>query len=220
LKVFAFINFGVFCFLSVYTVFNRMEREMANLSDRQQNLLEWLRSQHALTMAEIQERFSVSIATAYRDMRALVQAGLAQKTSEGLKLPPVQGRLRPEGQCFYCGSALNERSAFQIQLLDGVQRNACCAHCGLLVMDEPGVVSALAGDFLYGRMVNVRQAVFLLGSRVNLCCDPSVLCFASQEDARAFQGGFGGQVCLLGEAIERLKNLMRLDAQTGFQAEV
>ncbi len=193
---------------------------MPKITDRQQQLLEWLRVQHALSLAEIEARFSISVATAYRDMRALVQAGLAQKTSDGLKLPPVPGLLRPEGQCFYCGSALNERTTFLVQLVDGNQRSACCAHCGLLVMDEPGVLSALAGDFLFGRMVNVRQAFFVLGSRVNLCCAPSVLCFASEEDARSFQRGFGGQVCLLGEAIERLKNLMRLDAQPGFQDEV
>jgi hypothetical protein len=163
-------------------------------------------------MEEIRERYSISPATAYRDVRALVQAGLALKTSEGLKIPPPPGRLRPEGQCFYCGGTLNDRTVFLVQISDGSQRNSCCPHCGLLALDQPGVVSALAGDFLYGRMVNVRQAAYVLGSRVNLCCDPSVLCFATPEDALSFQQGFGGRVCTMDEAIERLKNLMSFNS--------
>jgi hypothetical protein len=185
---------------------------MVLLSDRQQQLLEWLRSRRSVSIQEIQERFSISPATTYRDVRALVAAGLALKTSDGVKIPPPPGRRRPENQCYYCGGILNERTIFLVQLLDGSQRNACCPHCGLLVLDDPEVASALAGDFLFGRMVNVRQAVFVVGSRVNLCCDPSVLCFATLEDANAFQLGFGGQVCLMDQAISELRHSMRLDA--------
>lgn len=185
---------------------------MGLLSDRQHQLLEWLRTRRSLTIAEIQEHFSVSPATAYRDMRALVGASLAVKTSEGLKIPPPPGRLRPEGQCFYCGGTINERSIFLIQLSDGNQRSACCPHCGLLALGEPDVASVLACDFLYGRMVNARQATFLLGSKVTLCCEPSALCFSSEEDAHNFQLGFGGQVCTLEQAISELQKLMRFDA--------
>lgn len=185
---------------------------MGLLSDRQQQLLDWLHTRRCVSITEIQEHFSISAATAYRDARALIHAGFAIKSSEGLKLPPPPGRLRPEGQCFYCGGATNERTVFQIQFADGSQSNTCCSHCGLLAIDRPDVVSALASDFLYGRMVNVRQAAFLVGSRVNLCCDPSVLCFANEEDANSFQSGFGGQVCALDQAVFHLQTLMRLKA--------
>ncbi len=185
---------------------------MGLLSDRQQQLLEWVRTRRAISIAEIQEHFAISPATAYRDARALVEAGLAVKTTEGLKIPPPPGRLRPGGQCFYCGGVINDRSIFLIQLRDGNQRSACCPHCGLLALEEPDVVSVLACDFLYGKMVNARQATFLLGSRVTLCCEPSALCFASEEDARNFQLGFGGQVCSLEPAISALQKLMRFDA--------
>ena len=185
---------------------------MGLLSDRQHKLLEWLRTRRAVSIAEIQQHFEVSPATAYRDMRALVEAGLAIKTAEGLKIPPPPGRTRSEGQCFYCGGSINERSIFLIQLSDGNQRSACCPHCGLLALDEPDVTSVLASDFLYGRMVNARQATFLLGSKVTLCCEPSALCFAAEEDALHFQLGFGGQVCSLDLAKSELLKLMRFDS--------
>jgi hypothetical protein len=190
---------------------------MGLLSDRQQQLIDWLRSlrsQRSITVAEVQEHFGVSSATAYRDIKALIQAGLALKTSEGFKIPPPPGRFRPEGQCFYCGGTINERTYFLIQLVDGNQRMACCSHCGLLALaGQPDVESALAVDFLYGRMVNIRQASFVVGSRVNLCCDPSVLCFTNPEDAGGFQQGFGGQVFSLEHAVVHLTSLMKLQAQ-------
>jgi hypothetical protein len=185
---------------------------MGLLSDRQHKLLELLRTRRAVSIAEIQEHFAISPATAYRDARALAEAGLAIKTAEGLKIPPPPGRMRPEGQCFYCGGTINERSIFLIQLSDGNQRSACCPHCGLLALDEPDVTSVLACDFLYGRMVNARQATFLLGSKVTWCCEPSALCFTSEEDASHFQLGFGGQVCTLEQAVSELQRMMRFNS--------
>jgi hypothetical protein len=185
---------------------------MGLLSDRQHKLLEWLRTRRAVSIAEIGDHFSVSTATAYRDARALVESGLAIRAGEGLKIPSP-GRLRSEGQCFYCGGAVNERSVFLIQLSDGNQRSACCPHCGLLALGEPNVTSILACDFLYGRMVNASQATFLLGSKVTLCCEPSALCFAAEEDARRFQAGFGGEVCTLEQAVSAMQKMMRLGSQ-------
>ena len=183
---------------------------MGTLTDRQQVLYEWLQSQHTTTIEEIGERLGISVATAYRDARALVEAGLAQKTNRGLKLPPPVDPVQDSGKCAFCGGMLNERSAFLFQLKDGTQRNACCAHCGLLALDQLDVTIALASDFLYGRMVNARQATFLLESAVSLCCEPSVLCFASEEDARHFQVGFGGMAAALDQAAARLKEIMSI----------
>ena len=156
------------------------------------------------------EHFGISVATAYRDTRALAQAGLAIKTSGGVKLaPPAETSPEIPGSCFFCGGAINKRTMFVIQMQDGSQRSACCPHCGMMALGPEGL-SALASDFLYGRMVNVRQAAFLLGSWVSLCCEPSVLCFANQEEAESFQLGFGGQVYSLEQAIARIKQLALL----------
>jgi nitrous oxide reductase accessory protein NosL len=79
-----------------------------------------------------------------------------------------------------------------------------------LSLSHPKVVTALASDFLYGRMVNARQAAFLFGSSVDLCCAPSVLCFSNDADAQRFQAGFGGQVYNLEQAIVQLNQVMAL----------
>ncbi len=44
---------------------------MQNLTDRQQQIFEWLQAQRAVSIEEIQARFGVSAPTAYRDSRAL-----------------------------------------------------------------------------------------------------------------------------------------------------
>ena len=183
---------------------------MQILTDRQQQLHDWLQIQGSASIAEIEKHFAISSATAYRDARTLVDAGLALKTKRGVKLAQPVEFSHLGTKCAFCGGAINERASFVIQMQDGSQRNACCPHCGLMALDQPGVASAIACDFLYGRMINARQAAFLLESTVNLCCEPSVLCFASQEEAQNFQKGFGGTICTLDEAEARLAEIMTL----------
>jgi len=180
---------------------------MAKFTERQQALYEWLQNKHLITITEIQEHLGISPATAYRDAKALVQEGAAVKTANGIKLTPAAAE---NGKCAFCGGEINERGAFIFQLQDGSQRKACCPHCGLMALKNMDAVSALASDFLYGRMVNVRQAVFLLESSVNLCCSPSVLCFINEEDARRFQSGFGGNICSLEKATELVGKMMAM----------
>ena len=182
------------------------------LTDRQEKILDWLQTHRSGSIEEIREQFAISTATAYRDARALVQAGIALKTSGGVRLAPPPDSTQSDGKCFFCGAPVNERAPFVIQLQDGSQRRACCPHCGLMSLSHPKVVTALASDFLYGRMVNARQATFLFGSSVDLCCAPSVLCFATEADARRFQAGFGGEVFALEQAIAELTNVMSLPA--------
>jgi DeoR family transcriptional regulator, copper-sensing transcriptional repressor len=177
------------------------------LTDRQQELLEWLQTKQAASMSEIQVRLAVSAATAYREAHALVEAGLAHRARGGVKLGSPAALAGP---CLLCGGAISPRGPFVLQLRDGSQRSACCPHCGLLALNQGLAVTALAADFLYGRMVNARRAAFLLGSKVALCCNPSVLCFASVAEARRFCRGFGGQVCMLDHAVTRLQELMAL----------
>ncbi|HMN60375.1 MAG TPA: DeoR family transcriptional regulator [Anaerolinea sp.] len=184
---------------------------MADLTERQRLLLEELNTRRALTIEEIQRRFSVSSATAYREIRTLVEHGEAVKTQGGIKLPPPRpADPIPTQACSFCGGEINERAVFIIQLKDGSRRKACCAHCGLMALGSFDSASALASDFLYSHMVNVRQAAFLLESSVSLCCQPSVLVFANHADAEHFQAGFGGQVCSLDHALQRLNAIMNI----------
>ena len=184
------------------------------LTERQEKILEWLQERRSASIEEIRGQFAVSTATAYRDAHALVQSGVALKTNGGVRLAPPPDSAQAEGKCFYCGAPVGDRAPFVIQLQDGSQRRACCPHCGLMSLSHPKVLTALASDFLYGRMVNARQAWYLFGSSVDLCCTPSVLCFASEPDAQRFQAGFGGQVLTLDQAIAELNRVMSLQGHS------
>jgi hypothetical protein len=190
--------------------FYGLDSDHTMLTERQEKILEWLQTHRTASIEEIRAQFAVSTAPAYRDARALVQSGMALKTNGGVRLAPPNDSAHAESKCFFCGAPVNERAPFVIQLQDGSQRRACCPHCGLMSISQPKVVAALASDFLYGRMVNARQATFLFGSSVDLCCAPSVLCFASEADAQRFQAGFGGQVFTLEQAVVELNRVMSL----------
>jgi hypothetical protein len=183
---------------------------MPLLSDRQQKLFEILQTRDRVTTGEIMSQFAISSATASRDVHALILTGLATKVSHGIKLAsPAESQSR-EKKCVYCGGTVNERTVFIIRLKNGEQRSACCSHCGLKALDQAGFQTALASDFLYGRMVNARQAAYVMGSSVNLCCEPSVLCFASVDEAYCFLSGFGGSMYTMEAAISQLKDKMNL----------
>jgi DeoR family transcriptional regulator, copper-sensing transcriptional repressor len=183
---------------------------MPNLSDRQQQLLDLLHSRLKISTEEIKRTFSVSAATASRDIHALVLAGEAVQTGHGIKLAPPTDPIVQERKCYYCGGIVNDRTVFIIQMEDGSQRNACCPHCGLMAIDQPGTQNALVRDFIYGRMVNAHQAVYVLGSTVSLCCEPSVLGFLNQEEALRFQNGFGGKIFTFEAVLLELKDSLKL----------
>jgi DeoR family transcriptional regulator, copper-sensing transcriptional repressor len=185
---------------------------MPVLTERQTQLLEWLQMRHSALIEEIEAQFGISSATAYRDAKTLVEAGLAVKTNGGIKLFPPSGKPGQTGKCDFCGAMVDERTIFIIQMGDGSRQQACCPHCGLLALMRPGAVSALASEFLYGRMINARQATYLVQSSISPCCEPSVLCFANEDEARRFQLGFGGTLCNLDEARTRISSIMNLDA--------
>ncbi len=186
---------------------------MSNLSDRQLILLEKLKAEHSLSIDAVRRQFAISPASVYRDFRALIQQAGAVKARRGIRLaPPPAAAEAKQANCAFCSGNLNERSSFILQFKDGSQQKACCAHCGLMALGNAGVTAALTCDFLYGRMINARQAVFLLESAVNLCCQPSVLSFANLSDAQQFQTGFGGLICSLDEAVKKLERMMSINS--------
>jgi nitrous oxide reductase accessory protein NosL len=185
---------------------------MYYLNERQQLTLDYLQENQTVTIRELQAHFDIPTATLYRDVRVLVDAGLAEKIRGGITLKsPGDSGMSPK-ICAHCGIHVMARNAFPIQLEDKKQICACCAHCGLVLLDQyPSAKSALAADFLYGNMINVRQATFVLESGVRLCCTPSVLCFGSLEEARKFHKGFGGRVASFEDALAEIRELMSLD---------
>jgi len=83
----------------------------------------------------------------------------------------------------------------------------------MLLNERTDMVSALTTDYLYGKMVNVRQASYLIESDIKPCCTPSVLSFASEEDTRRFQKGFGGMVMDYQQAILAVQEMMSISAR-------
>lgn len=174
---------------------------------RRQTILQWLREQKDLSIEELVNRLGVSTMTVHRDLDHLAKEGLVQKSYGHVAL--VEARAEPaaggSATCALCGNAVPHRSAFIAQASNGVQIHACCPHCGLMLLKEhPKVYSALTRDFIYGRMVDVMHATYVVESRVLLCCVPGVLCFASTEDATSFAQGFGGIVMTFEEALTHL----------------
>lgn len=188
--------------------YHTMKRSsMASLpTARQQSILNWLNEEQTLTIEELVTRLGVSAMTIHRDLDALAETGQVQKIHGGVTLP----RAKPSDSlavqiCELCNTLVSSRTAFVLQSEAGETFHACCPHCGLLLLHQLRAVSvALTKDFLYGRMVNVHQATFLLESGVILCCAPSVLVFANPADATRFQRGFGGQIMTFSEAQDYL----------------
>lgn len=179
--------------------------------ERRQRILEQVRTQGRVRVGELSRAFGVSEMTIHRDLRQLEAQGLVQRVFGGAVAP---GRTSAGGigeVCAVCARPVAPRTAFVVQCADGRVLHACCPHCGLLLLDRHAeAVSALAADFLFGHMVNVRSAAFLYAPDLTLCCAPGVLCFADAGTAARFQRGFGGQVLSWQEARQALQEHMRL----------
>jgi hypothetical protein len=187
---------------------------MKNISPRQRKILELLTQKGDLTVAEIQQAAGISQATAYREMQAILRAGMARKTPGGLT------RAEPStDHCLHCQRPVHPRLVFHIEQSNGMRQAACCAHCGLLALANLLVPHSPAGtdarqamtvDFLYGALLNAAQAWYVLGSAVAPCCNPSALAFSAKSDAERFANGFGGEVCDFNAAQAQITRLMHI----------
>lgn len=186
---------------------------MDYLNDRQRLIMEFLHQEGDLAVKEIQRKFDIPTATLYRDLQKLVDAGLASRV-HGRVLVSHEQRGQPERgneRCLMCGRPAGERLAFALEMTGGDQANACCAHCGLMLLENhTGVVTAMTADYLFGAMTNVRQAYYLVESSVQPCCSPSVLAFGKRANAERFQAGFGGRLYEYTDAINEVRRMMSL----------
>lgn len=179
---------------------------MKNLSPRQQEILKLIKQKGNLSVEEIQKNIGISQATAYREIQELSQMGLAAKTTGGI----TQIENLPT-RCVQCRGETNARTAFIIEQKDGEKLSACCSHCGMMALaDNSNVNTAMTIDFVYGKMLNVSQAWYVLNSTVILCCSPSILSFSNREDAVRFSQGFGGEVMDFINAQKNLNKMMTL----------
>lgn len=163
-------------------------------SVRQEQIMQWLRENNTLTIENLVENLGVSLMTVHRDLDTLAQSGLVEKVHGGVMLAPAQ-RQESAQHCALCAMSVSPRTSFTIYTEAGEQFQACCPHCGFLLLQEhPNYSRVLVHDFLYERVINAAQASYVAESSVVLCCVPGVLTFASADDAHRFQRGFGGKV--------------------------
>jgi len=173
---------------------------------RHEKIVAWLEEEWFLSIQDLQSRLHVSHMTAHRDLDILAGKQLVRKVRGGvMRAVEIENPQVSLNNCAMCSSRVSTRTEVVIFKRDGGRSYACCPHCGIMMlMDRTDIESALARDFIYGRMVNILQATYIVGSLVRLCCVPTTLCFASIEDAKRFQKGFNGQLLSFIEARQHL----------------
>ncbi len=180
-------------------------------SSRQAAIMRWLEEVGTLTIEQLVNKFEVSVMTVHRDLDYLQMGGKVQKVHGGVVLAQIGRNRERTAVCPLCNDKISAHTQFIITWEGGEQGTYCCPHCGLLALDGTAktAVSALASDFLYGRMINVYQAFYVIDSDVQLCCIPSTICFATVADAEKFQCGFGGQLMTYTTAFTHLTTIHR-----------
>lgn len=169
-----------------------------NQQARRRVITRWLQLRTSLSVAEITARLAVSRMTIHRDIAYLVREGIAAKRHgwvEWIDRQPRETRSAAR-------QGLSERTRCDVLLPNGQRRSVCCPSCGLRYAATFGDDTRLeVNDTLNGIRLDGRQATYVVGSRVNLCCRPSVLAFEDSTDAASFQRGFGGQVATFASAL-------------------
>ncbi|QZA33800.1 DeoR family transcriptional regulator [Hydrogenibacillus sp. N12] len=187
--------------------------------ERRATIRRLLFERKALKISELSAFFGVSEMTIHRDVRALVDEGIAVKTYGGIALlephrkeasPPPSPDDGPS-RCVVCGKPVNPTLAYRLLLPDGRVDVACCAHCGLihhrrLRSTGHAGVYALVRDVLTHTTVPAEEATYVLGGEAPAaCCRPPVYAFSASGDAERFARGFGGVALRWAEAADRLK---------------
>ena len=129
---------------------------------------------------------------------------------------------RQSAVCDVCSRPMHQRSAVRGDV-DGRRQHFCCAGCALWTHRQTGAAVEITRvtDYISGSPLNASDAVFVVGSQVNLClrqhsvfdqhptvhdqskapgslefdrCSPSILAFSDRSSASEFAGRQGGNL--------------------------
>lgn len=189
--------------------------------ERRARLLEALRERGAIHIAALSRQLGVSAMTLHRDIDELVRQGYARKVRGGAVASAHWRPVSTDGsapaaspstadRCGICGKPAGGRHVFVVHRDAGPPALACCAHCGLLML-EGRARTAMASDFLFGHSISARTAYYVAGPDLVVCCAPAVLPFGRRRDAERFCQGFGGRVLALEQALDWVRAEMALN---------
>ncbi len=175
------------------------------LNYRQKHILERLSQEEVLTVTQLADELAVSKMTIHRDLDVLQQSGLILKQhSKVFATSKLKGD--DASVCHMCNQRIKEQNAFLLITKEGRKIHLCCPHCGLIAFSHrDDIWQTFATDFLHGYIVSAFNASYLIEHQLTICCSPSVLAFASEQEAKGFQKGFGGRVVDMNTAIGVLR---------------
>jgi hypothetical protein len=136
---------------------------------------------------------------------------------------------REPALCQICGRQISKQTEFRMTKADGVMLDACCARCAMhYMLDHPGTVKdAWATDYTSGRKIVAASAYYDEGGNVQYCtvhaprverepegmrvrtydrCLPTLVAFATRDDAAAYQHEHGGRVLTYQEALDGVRS--------------
>ncbi len=179
-------------------------------ADRQRRILELVDDTGSVLVSDLVNELGVSRMTINRDLDHLAGTGAVTKVYGGAMSTTEPDAPSPRG-CLMCGTEIGGRTTMTLVHENGTQSQACCPHCGLMLLSQqPEVSAALAQDFIGGQTVNVRSATFLAHPDITVCCVPTVLCFEDSDIADRFRAGFGGTLMTWEEAQIDVRDHMKL----------
>jgi DNA-binding Lrp family transcriptional regulator len=183
---------------------------------RKEKILEILKEKKEITVKELSNIFNVSEMTIYREIKELEKEGSIKRKHGSILLNTSKEKeVIKVPNCPICDKPITRAHPYKITVENEVIET-CCEHCGLMMHKrlEDRKVAALTYDFITENPISALNAYYVVGSSAIPCCSPSVIPFASKEDAEKFKKGFGGKVMTFIEAYNEVVNNMQINMKS------
>ncbi len=139
-------------------------------------------------------------------MLGIFNLGISQSASAILK-PDLGKKL---GQCPVCGMDVFEKMLTRVDLIadDGTVTHACALGCATALMDKHIYREVKVMDFYTGKMININDAVFVVGSNVVPAhAMLPAFAFLSSQNAKYFVNKHGGKILSSREMLKKAREI-------------